>query len=150
MKMKGEEKAITPVVAKILLIVLIVISASLLYFIIEMTPVRLIPLESIGGILEISDGGWNFTCTDISLRTKDYLMENTYFVLQTKDGDVKNSSTLQVIENAATGYAVWYDNDNNDKLTPGDNIFIRSAYINANDTIQITTADMVLYDKTLP
>ena len=76
-------------------------------------------------------------------------MGTTYLVLKTNNGDVKNRSSLQAIENATTGYAAWYDNDDNDKLTPGDSIFMRSAYANANETIQITTTSMVLYDKTL-
>jgi flagellin-like protein len=147
MDMKGEEKAVAPVVAEILLVAITVILAAVLYIVVmRMTIIP--PVESVGGTITKVSDGWVFSCTS---GTRDFHKSMTYISVQSEIGESKIYTTLLQDCNGSNGIT-FYDNNNDHKLNAGDTIYIQAnaGDLESGDVIQIVYSTKLIFNRALP
>jgi hypothetical protein len=109
--------------------------------------------DTLNGTLTNVTGGWQFTCISV---TKLFPEDSTYVFIQTETGALILAITpLENIDTEAEYNItkVWFhDKDNDDKLGPGDTIFISTdagTGTSSGDYFHIITMEP-LYNRPLP
>ena len=145
--MRGEEKAVAPVVAEILLVAITVILAAVLYIVvIRMTIID--PVDSVSGTITKVSDGWIFSCIS---GTKNFHESMTSISVQSEIGESKIYATLLQDCNGSNGIT-FYDNNNDHKLNAGDTIYIQAnaGNLESGDFLQIIFSENLIFNRALP